>query len=98
MKNPKLAKKRLYTESEMVTNHRLAVYQGIAIVFTTMERNFGWKRHRLQELFAATKVTAEKPPAIGKNADVLSEMRRFQNDYHFDLKDIDLHVEVKNHE
>lgn len=51
MKNPALQRKNLYNKNEVEYSHRMAIYQGMAMVFVALEWHYGWKEKRLQRLF-----------------------------------------------
>ena len=51
MKNPALQRKNLYNKNEVEHSHEMAIYQGMAMVFVTLEWHYGWKQKRLNRLF-----------------------------------------------
>lgn len=46
MKNPALQRKNLYNKNEVEYSHKMAIYQGMAMVFVTLEWHYGWKQKR----------------------------------------------------
>ena len=61
MKNPALQRKSLYSKDEVEYSHRMAIYQGMAMVFVALEWHYGWKEKRLQRLFDNVQSIAEMP-------------------------------------
>ena len=66
MKNPALQRKNLYNKNEVEYSHKMAIYQGMAMVFVALEWHYGWKGKRLQRLFDNVQSIAEIPPIFGK--------------------------------
>ena len=59
MKNPALQRKNLYNKNEVEYSHKMAIYQGMAMVFVTLEWHYGWKQKRLNRLFENLQSIAE---------------------------------------
>ena len=81
MKNPALQRKNLYNKHEVEHSHKMAIYQGMAMVFVTLEWHYGWKQKRLNRLFENLQSIAEIPPIFGKAPDALEQMQHFKQYY-----------------
>ena len=79
MKKPALQRKNLYNKNEVEHSHKMAIYQGMAMVFVALEWHYGWKEKRLQRLFD----------------NVLEQMQHFKQDYQIDFTKIQLQVKGK---
>ena len=75
MKNPALQRKNLYNKNEVEHSHEMAIYQGMAMVFVTLEWHYGWKQKRLNRLFENLQSIAEIPPIFGKAPDALEQIQ-----------------------
>lgn len=95
MKNPALQRKSLYSKDEVTYSHKMAIYQGMAMVFVALEWHYGWKQKRLQRLFDNVQSIAEIPPIFGKSPDVLEQMQHFKQDYQIDFTKIRLKTKEK---
>lgn len=95
MKNPALQRKSLYNKNEVEHSHKMAIYQGMAMVFVALEWHYGWKQKRLQRLFDNVQSIAEIPPIFGKSPDALEQMQHFKLDYQIDFTKIQLQVKGK---
>ena len=95
MKNPALQRKSLYSKDEVEYSHKMAIYQGMAMVFVALEWHYGWKEKRLQRLFNNVQSIAEIPPIFGKAPDALEQMQHFKQDYQIDFTKIKLQVKGK---
>lgn len=95
MKNPALQRKNLYNKHEVEHSHKMAIYQGMAMVFVTLEWHYGWKQKRLNRLFENLQSIAEIPPIFGKAPDALEQMQRFKQDYQIDFMKIQLKTKEK---
>lgn len=95
MKNPALQRKNLYNKHEVEHSHKMAIYQGMAMVFVTLEWHYGWKQKRLNRLFENLQSIAEIPPIFGKAPDALEQMQHFKQDYQIDFTKIQLQVKGK---
>ena len=95
MKNPALQRKNLYNKHEVEHSHKMAIYQGMAMVFVTLEWHYGWKQKRLNRLFENLQSIAEIPAIFGKGPDALEEMRHFMQDYQIDFMKIQLKTKEK---
>ena len=95
MKNPALQRKNLYNKHEVEYSHKMAIYQGMAMVFVALEWHYGWKEKRLQRLFNNVQSIAEIPPIFGKSPDILEQMQHFKQDYQIDFTKIKLQVKGK---
>lgn len=95
MKNPALQRKNLYNKDEVEYSHKMAIYQGMAMVFVALEWHYGWKQKRLQRLFDNVQSIAEIPPIFGKSPDILEQMHHFKQDYQIDFTKIQLQVKGK---
>ena len=95
MKNPALQRKNLYNKHEVEYSHKMAIYQGMAMVFVTLEWHYGWKEKRLQRLFNNVQSIAEIPPIFGKAPDALEQMQHFKQDYQIDFMKIQLKEDLK---
>lgn len=95
MKNPALQRKSLYSKDEVEYSHKMAIYQGMAMVFVALEWHYGWKQKRLQRLFDNVQSIAEIPPIFGKAPDALEQMQHFKQDYQIDFTKIQLQVKGK---
>jgi hypothetical protein len=95
MKNPALQRKNLYNKHEVEHSHKMAIYQGMAMVFVTLECHYGWKQKRLNRLFENLQSIAEIPPIFGKAPDALEQMQHFKQDYQIDFMKIQLKTKEK---
>ena len=95
MKNPALQRKNLYNKHEVEHSHKMAIYQGMAMVFVTLEWHYGWKQKRLNRLFENLQSIAEIPPIFGKAPDALEQMQHFKLDYQIDFTKIKLQVKER---
>lgn len=95
MKNPALRRKNLYNKHEVEYSHKMAIYQGMATVFVTLEWHYGWKQKRLNRLFENLQSIAEIPPIFGKAPDALEQMQHFKQDYQIDFTKIRLKTKEK---
>ena len=95
MNNPALQRKNLYNKHEVEHSHKMAIYQGMAMVFVTLEWHYGWKQKRLNRLFENLQSIAEIPPIFGKEPDALEQMRHFKQDYQIDFMKIQLKTKEK---
>lgn len=96
MKNPALQRKNLYNKNEVECSHKMAIYQGMAMVFVALEWHYGWKQKRLQRLFDNVQSIAEIPPIFGKSPDILEQMQHFKQDYQIDFTKIQLQVKERS--
>ena len=95
MKNPALQQKNLYNKHEVEHSHKMAIYQGMAMVFVTLEWHYGWKQKWLNRLFENLQSIAEIPPIFGKAPDALEQMQHFKQDYQIDFMKIQLKTKEK---
>lgn len=95
MKNPALQRKNLYNKYEVEHSHKMAIYQGMAMVFVALEWHYGWKEKRLNRLFENLQSIAEIPPIFGKAPDALEQMQHFKQDYQIDFMKIQLKTKEK---
>lgn len=95
MKNPALQRKNLYNKNDVEHSHKMAIYQGMAMVFVALEWHYGWKEKRLQRLFDNVQSIAEIPPIFGKSPDALEQMQHFKQDYQIDFTKIQLQVKER---
>ena len=95
MKNPALQRKKLYNKNEVEHSHKMAIYQGMAMVFVALEWHYGWKEKRLQRLFDNVQSIAEIPPIFGKSPDAWEQMQHFKQDYQIDFTKIRLKTKEK---
>ena len=95
MKNPALQRKNLYNKHEVEHSHKMAIYQGMAMVFVTLEWHYGWKQKRLNRLFENLQSIAEIPPIFGKAPDALEQMQHFKQVYQIDFMKIQLKTKEK---
>lgn len=95
MKNPALQRKNLYNKHEVEHSHKMAIYQGMAMVFVTLEWHYGWKQKRLNRLFENLQSIAEILPIFGKAPDALEQMQHFKQDYQIDFMKIQLKTKEK---
>ena len=95
MKNPALQRKNLYNKNEVEYSQKMAIYQGMAMVFVTLEWHYGWKQKRLNRLFENLQSIAEIPPIFGKAPDALEQMQNFKQDYQIDFMKIQLKTKEK---
>ena len=95
MKTPALQRKNLYNKHEGEHSHKMAIYQGMAMVFVTLEWHYGWKQKRLNRLFENLQSIAEIPPIFGKAPDALEQMQHFKQDYQIDFMKIQLKTKEK---
>lgn len=95
MKNPALQRKNLYNKHEVEHSHKMAIYQGMAMVFVTLKCHYGWKQKRLNRLFENLQSIAEIPPIFGKAPDALEQMQHFKQDYQIDFMKIQLKTKEK---
>ena len=95
MKNPALQRKNLYNKHEVEHSHKMAIYQGMAMVFVTLEWHYGWKQKRLNRLFENLQSIAEIPPIFGTAPDAREQMQHFKQDYQIDFMKIQLKTKEK---
>lgn len=95
MKTTALQRKNLYNKNEVEYSHKMAIYQGMAMVFVALEWHYGWKGKRLQQLFDNVQSIAEIPPIFGKSPDILEQMQHLKQDYQIDFTKIQLQVKER---